>query len=298
MLKLSINILYKNKLFMEKKYFSEIVLLTKTYNLQDFKDWLKWHLDIIHFDHIIVFDNESQVDIKSVCELDNRVEYRFVTGWPDQYRIYNNYINNESESLWVLPIDDDEFLYVGEKFNNDVNTMLVELQKRWPDMNKLSVGWLNLFPEEFIETRTKSLIENGNVYSHEACMLFQIGNLPIKTFVKTTQKYEWSDKRISDVGYHKTHNPFTVGNEFEESYSIRGERILCSKQTSPTLPTDDVFLAHYQYKSNSEWLFKCRYRKSPGSRTFRKNKPLVFTRLYGFKNTFKKCSLLIDLFNK
>lgn len=51
-----------------KCYLTEVVLLTKSYNLQDFEDWMHWHLDIIGFEHCHVFDNESSVDIKSACD--------------------------------------------------------------------------------------------------------------------------------------------------------------------------------------------------------------------------------------
>lgn len=92
-----------------KCYLTEVVLLTKSYNPQDFKDWMHWHLDMIGFGHCHVFDNESSVDIKSVCDsYGDKVTYELVKGWPNQYALYNRYINNESPAWWVLPIDDDK----------------------------------------------------------------------------------------------------------------------------------------------------------------------------------------------
>ena len=112
-----------------KLYLSEIVLLTKSYNLEDFKDWMSWHLNTCHFDHIHVFDNESTVDIKSVCEsYGDRVSYELIKGWPNQYALYNRYINNENKAWWCLPIDDDEFLYM-KSFDN-VNYMLLHYQEK------------------------------------------------------------------------------------------------------------------------------------------------------------------------
>ena len=65
----------------EKKFFTEVVLLTKSYNLQDFKDWMHWHLDIIGFQRCHVFDNESSVDIKSECQkYGNRVTLDILDG--------------------------------------------------------------------------------------------------------------------------------------------------------------------------------------------------------------------------
>ena len=52
----------------EKTIFSEAILLTKTYNINDFSDWLEYHLSDIKFHHIHVFDNESPVDIKQACD--------------------------------------------------------------------------------------------------------------------------------------------------------------------------------------------------------------------------------------
>jgi hypothetical protein len=77
------NIIKNNMDKFTKKYFSEILLLIKSTNINDFKDWLKWHLDTIHFDHIVVFDNDSTVDIKSICDKDDRIEYHVVHDFPN-----------------------------------------------------------------------------------------------------------------------------------------------------------------------------------------------------------------------
>jgi len=102
------NILYKKAL--NKKYFSEILLLIKANNEKDFKDWIHWHLDTLKFEHLVVFDNESSINVKNICDNDYRIEYHYISGFPDQYKIYNQYVNNESNALWVFPIDDDEYL--------------------------------------------------------------------------------------------------------------------------------------------------------------------------------------------
>lgn len=134
----------------ERQYLTEIVLLTKSYNLQDFKDWCHWHLNIIGFDHIHVFDNESSVDIKSICDTyGNKISYEKIIGWPNQYELYNRYINNESKAWWVLTIDDDEFLYVSDKYVHNINNVLlnISIDKKW---NKIAIGWRNLFPKKYM----------------------------------------------------------------------------------------------------------------------------------------------------
>ena len=278
---------------MAKNKLTEVVLLTKSYNLQDFKDWLKWHLDIVHFDHIVVFDNESNVDIKSICDSDNRIEYHFVEGWPNQYRIYNNYINNESESLWVLPIDDDEFLYVSEKFNNDINIVLKYLEKIDSDLCKISIGWKNLFPKTYVENRlNKHLILNSTVFSDRASDIWQSGNRPVKTFVKTVKTFEWTDR----IG-HSTHDPL-VNGKYKPAKTIDNKDVENGHQFTPTSINADMILFHFQFKCNKEWEFKCKNRKSPGSKIFFKDYPSFYKELYDKRNCLTNCDLLINLWNR
>lgn len=278
---------------MNKIYLTEVVLLTKSYNLQDFKDWLHWHLDIIGFDHAHIFDNESLVDIKSVCNsYGDRVSYEKIVGWPNQYALYNRYINNESKAWWILPIDDDEFLYIGDKFKNNVNTLIINICNKWKDISKLSIGWRNMFPLEFTEDReNKSLIENATGWSNEVCTkiypLWRQDNRWIKTFVKMTKKWYWG------LPYNGGHNP-TLENNHVNSILIDG-RIIAGDAVIPPANTDDLFIAHYQYKSNKEWIMKCTQRKSAANKSFNKNKPLVYAELYKYKNEFKNFDKMVKL---
>lgn len=259
---------------MENKiYLTEVVLLTKSYNLQDFKDWLHWHLDIIGFNHVHIFDNESSVDIKTVCDsYGDRVSYEKVVGWPNQYALYNRYINNESKAWWVLTIDDDEFLYVSEKYNHNINDAMIEISEKRKSWNKLCIGWRNLFPKKYIEERTnKHLILNSTGYSHEACKHWQYGDLAIKCFVKTICKYDWNITR--------GHNPYNGG----DSYTLNEEKITTNLQTKPTTGNEDLILFHYQFKSNNEWLWKCKNRSSPTNKKFKKDFPDYYKRIYNNK---------------
>lgn len=274
----------------EKIYFTEVVLLTKSYNLQDFKDWLHWHLDIIGFDHAHIFDNESSVDIKAVCDsYGDKVSYELVKGWPNQYALYNRYINNESKAWWVLPIDDDEFLYVSDKYENKIENCLLDVSMKHKDWCKVSVGWRNLFPREYTEERTNEhLILNATGWSDKASDIWQDGNRPVKTFVKLNQKYEWADKN----GFHKTHNPFGGG----DTHTLNGEVIVNSKQKAPTRGDEDLILFHYQYKSNQEWVWKCKNRKSPGAKWFNKDFPNVYKNLYNF-NEIRTDGRMVKIWN-
>jgi hypothetical protein len=277
----------------KKCYLTEVVLLTKSYNLQDFKDWLHWHLDIIGFDCCHIFDNESSVDIKSVCDsYGDKVTYELVKGWPNQYALYDRYINNESKAWWVLPIDDDEFLYVSDKYHNNVNEMLMTVSAQHKDWNKICVGWRNLFPKEYTEERiNEHLILNATGWSDQASMVWQVGNRPVKTFVKTTQKYEYSDR----IG-HNTHDPLINGNNISGK-TLYGIEVKNSWQVSPTPDNADIILYHYQFRCNKEWVYKCTKRISAGAKNFKKNFPELYRKLYG---TYKinEDNRVVNLWNK
>ena len=264
---------------MIKTKLTEVVLLTKSYNLQDFKDWLHWHLNIIGFDHCHVFDNESSVDIKSVCDFyGDRVSYELVKGWPNQYSLYNRYINNASQAWWVLPIDDDEFLYISDKYKNNVNEMILSTIEIHKDWNKICIGWKNLFPKEYIEERTNEhLILNATGWSDQASEIWQAGNHPVKTFIKTTQKYEWSDR----LG-HSTHDPI-INGKYAPGKTLYGIEVKNSWQVKPTPNNADVILYHYQFRNNKEWIYKCAKRKSAATKANWKNRPELYKKLYNFK---------------
>lgn len=267
-----------------KNYLTEVVLLTKSYNLQDFKDWMHWHLDVIGFDRCKIFDNESLVDIKSVCDkYGDRVSYELVKGWPDQYNLYDRYINNESQAWWVLPIDDDEYLYVSDKYKNNVNEFIKQWLNGMPNIYsgwfKICVGWRNMFPEKHIEKRqSEHRIENATAWSDRASMVWQAGNLPVKTFVHTSRKYEWSD-RLS----HSTHDPLVDG-KYSPGHTSNMKPVERSWQITPTESDSDLILYHYQFVSEEEWQYKCKNRKSPGAKNFLKDFPTKYRDLYNYKS--------------
>ena len=278
----------------QKKFFTEVVLLTKSYNLQDFKDWMHWHLDIIGFQRCHIFDNESSVDIKSVCDsYGDRVTYELIKGWPNQYALYNRYINNESPAWWVLPIDDDEFLYVSDKYNNNVNVFLLANSKAHPDWCKICVGWRNMFPTDFINERSNPhKILNATSWCNQASEIWQAGNRPVKTFVNMQCRFMWADK----YGLHRTHDPFVL------PYDVPGRTadgtIVCNSwQINPTPTNSDVILYHYQFVCNHEWIYKCTQRKSAATKKNWKNHPEKYGDLYDYKQYFQIDTRMVDLWN-
>ena len=125
-----------------KKYFTEALLITNNNNKYAIFDWLYWHINIVKFDHIVVIDNNSKYNLESICKLfGNNVTYKKINGNISQSEIYTEYVNN-SESWWVLPIDDDEFFYVSDKYDNNVNTLLYNYAKTYSNTYKFSFNWI------------------------------------------------------------------------------------------------------------------------------------------------------------
>lgn len=240
-----------------KKFFTEVVVLTKSYNIFDFKDWLDYHLNELKFDHCHVFDNESFVDVEKLCSsFQEKITYEKIIGWPNQYALYNRYLNNETRAEWVLTIDDDEFLWM--KNFKHVNDMIYHYQQKWPDMVKLSVRWKSMFPNNPNEERKTSLMDFCKNDNEKLADLFPGGNKPVKTFVKTDSKIEFSILK-----QNQTHNPIVDG---KPSYMCNGEKFFGNWFYGP-YTDNELRLLHYQYKSKKEWEWKCLNRISASDKT-------------------------------
>lgn len=86
-----------------------LILLTKTYNIDDYNAWLKYHSKLNCKIHVINND--------SICSLDSSIlaTYEEIHGWPDQYTLYDKIFKenryNFANDDYVLTIDDDEYLW-------------------------------------------------------------------------------------------------------------------------------------------------------------------------------------------
>lgn len=157
---------------MDKPYLSEVYCVTKTRRLQDFQDGMTWYTKVIPFDHIVIYDNESFVDIKSVCEqYGDLVEYYRVDGFPERYKINTHPSNQRSRAKWTIPLDDDEFLYIGEQFDHSVNKFLTYMEETYPTCKKIAAMWINMISEHPVESRddsTPALVETNLFHSRRA----------------------------------------------------------------------------------------------------------------------------------
>lgn len=94
---------------------NHIVVLTKSYRLEDFYWWFTYHKKIGFTIHVI--DNESQCNVKDIVKIDGTPEdtYETITGWPNQWQLFDDILNgnryNFKDGDWVAFIDDDEYIW-------------------------------------------------------------------------------------------------------------------------------------------------------------------------------------------
>lgn len=277
------------------KYTSEVILLTKNDYINEFRCWLDWHLNITKFDHAVIFDNESNANIKSVCdEFGDKVEYHLVIGWPDQYKLYNEQIKN-SKAHWILTIDDDEYLYIGDKYHHNVNEFLTYMYDVY-HVNKIYAMWLNLMSKDEMQSKSDLYINTHIYYSYEALRkifkYWRADNGWGKCFSNT----EYPHFYASHVCYSSGHIPKYTDGDNSAIY-VDGKQVYKEWAPGGLKLNTDCFIAHYQFKTLNDWLIKC-------SRPVANNRALsisrfagVYNKLYEHKDLFKPFTVIKDTWN-
>lgn len=265
------------------KYNSEIILVTNCRNLKNTLLFLYWHLYIIKFDHIIIFDNSDNNILKPYIKLfDNKITYIIKPGIIEQSACYNQCIQN-SNARWVLPIDDDEFLYISEKYNHDINCFINHITNK-QHAYKYAFNW-RLFnsPEDIIESNDFYI----NMFQYMFYLKGSLYKLPenvdgmnlIKTLIDTsadhlylsdnnkrktinlsilnTDEYKsYINNRMDDGSPVGTvHNPITIINDtFYHAYNTEYNQYCVDLFYDDNLinSKSDVYLAHYRYKTIKE----------------------------------------------
>ena len=277
-LKFDFSPVYKKKI-----YNTELLLITNNDNPGDIYLWLDWHLNVIKFNHIVLIDNNNTPFLYDTCKKFNNIEYIHKPGILSQAAIYTEYVNN-SNAQWVLPIDDDEYLYISDKFDNNINYYLCHLQLN-KLMYKYAFNWHMMFADHLKEHREcKNLFED---FPYEYVSTDEIRNNAfnvIKTIVNTDIKHYypsengtkniifmndprlWFDKpvpffkkiTIDNIGTF--HNPiskiddsyfFPAYNE-NDNYLYHG--FFCIHKND--LISNNACIYHFRYKSKAEWYKK------------------------------------------
>ena len=176
------------------KYFTEILLLTRSYYPEELQSWIVWYLDILKADHIVLFDNDSPIDIPSIIKpYTDRIEYHSIQGWPNQHKLYTDY-QKESKSQWTIALDDDEYLYLSDKYHHSINEF-VSIMDSLYHKNMIYPLWLNMLSEDVLKNHTDLYLNTHTYFSYRAYnkikMLYCNGNMYGKCFTNNSYSYDY-----------------------------------------------------------------------------------------------------------
>lgn len=288
---------------MGKKYFSEIVILTKSLYADELICWLEWHINIMGVDHIVIYDNESPIDILSIVSKfpQGKIEYHFIQGWPDQYTLYNSHLK-ETESQWVLPLDDDEFLYLSNKYEN-INTFISTLSQHY-NRDMFYILWVSLLSGYKIQEHTDLFINTHTFYSFNACRKIS-GSWSRdsdwgKCLINTSHNYEYKSGskttgHIPQCVDNPKITPVLVngnGTNIINPLSIQTGHLYYRKDER-VLDTD-CFIAHYHYRTKNDWIRKCKSWDVSSLHIDLHDKVYIYDKIYEYRSEFLPCVLLKD----
>jgi hypothetical protein len=211
--------------------YSEILLLTKTYNEVDLVDFIN-HYKALNFNKITILNNDSTIDIKKFAS--DTIEIIDIRGEIYQNAIYQDYFK-EKRSKWVFVVDDDEFLYLGEDVT-DVNSIL----ENYENHPGLSINWQMISSQPTDDRLTLSFLDYC-VYIDNPCSI-------VNSHVKTIINNEYSDFMI----FIDPHLP--IFNE-RQIFSVNFDKIEVKYPFNDSY-CNKILLYHYFVKSRKDWEIK------------------------------------------
>lgn len=258
------------------KYFSTCVLITNTNDMYNLIDYIFWHLNICKFDHILIINNNNEQNynnIKLVISLFDSTKVTFITDNNPLYKIHSKIVNSFS-SKYIMFIDDDEFLYISDKFKS-INDIL----EHHIDYFKYSINWVHFFNNKLLktfDTRYNSYINTfkyyylkteykdikfnlvKTIYSTELnhhILSDNIKTITVPSFLNTVTT-TWNEIKPFTV-----HNGLTIfNNNILPSYNLTNYKINYNYDNADindiNIENSDIFLAHYKYTAINKIIYK------------------------------------------
>ena len=229
-----------------------VVCLTKSYSDVDFRTWVEWYTKILHIEgskgRLHIVDNESSVELQPILEelCPGSYTYEKVAGWPDQYGLYADILNENRFGLaqddLIMFLDDDEFLYFFEDYDHHCFADLEDaLRHQFNQLNCALIPQILMSSKVLPETRTQNVIEQA---------LYRRGD--IETQGKSIIRYDKDSKyRFKKTGCKENgHVPWINGIRMSDIHGGYG----VSKTTYAEVDYNSpIQLYHYHMKSLSDW---------------------------------------------
>lgn len=217
-----------------------IFCLTKVYNEEDIRTWLKYYSSLGARLHII--DNDSEIDVKFIVSEFSAADYSQVSGWANQYKLYEEILETyplEDGDL-VSFLDDDEFVW----YNQLAYSSLEEaLNAYFRQLDCLLIPEILMSTRHLMQDRHESYV-NTHVYRRND---FSSQGKAFIKFRKDT-KYRYSKKKHKENGHVPWINNIRMSD-------VVGSGV--SKTTyGLTKPDEDLRLYHYHIKSEKDWQIK------------------------------------------
>ena len=224
----------------------------------DFHYWTRHHLEI-GFDHIHVFDNGNPFGMYEACrQYGTSLSYEKVSS-PQQYHLYNQYIYGCSAD-YVMPVDDDEFLWVHPDLGT-VQNAIDYYSSKWGPFDTLGIRWLFKFPAVFHSERTCTVLqycteENDYVTSR----FYGNGNNIIKCIVKKSAFI-----RYLDVDESRTRNHIPLTSDSDGAMLCNGH--YTDRQNVPNIKQDEkIRLIHCPFQGYSDYMNKQKHHLTVSSK--------------------------------
>lgn len=227
-------------------YRTEVMCLTRYFDADGLRHWINWHLGI-GFEHIHIFDNESNYDCKNICdEYGNKVSYELIAGNARHYKIFNEYVNSDRcKSEWIMPIDDDEYFELNKDMFKSIDEMLDWYIKKFPFEHMFAIRWKHMFPKIFHSECTGPITEYCTEENPMIATKFQLmGDRGIKTLVHRYGHIYYEETEENPHGGHVPRHSAANG-----AMLYNGELIkTCSCKRIPADEQEPARLLHFRYK--------------------------------------------------
>lgn len=229
---------------------AEAMLLTKYLDENDLVEWLDWHLDTAKFDRVHIFDNGCPCDVPRIAHrYGGKVTVEHVDGHPRQYQLYDRHIETGTDAEWVMPIDDDEFLDIGNfgSVGEAIDYYCAKL-----DTYMIAVRWKHLFPEKFHTERTGPVLEYCTREDPALATQFtRRGDNGIKTIVRRFGKIHYQETWENPSGGH-----VPLHSMCPYALTCDGRKVRTCGVNCDTIDDERIRLLHCRYKGYGDWMAK------------------------------------------